>query len=218
MQNKPTILIVEDSDPTRLYIENAIIEGQQFEILASVSNYTDAVEILRNSSPSILLTDIDLPDGNGIDLIKMLLLPDRQRSLAIVISIFADGPHVINALKAGASGYLLKDDNYFDMNNAISQVLSGGSPISPGVARYVLDELTLSPLQKITNRNKKKTLTSRESEVLIFVSKGYTSKEIAKALGLSPHTVKDYVSNIYKKLQVNNKIQAVNEATIQGYI
>lgn len=216
--DKPTILIVEDSEPTRKRIECAIIEGGRFELIASVGDYASAYDILMKASPDVLLTDLDLPDGNGLDLIKLLHLPEVSTQLAIVISIFADGKHVIDALKAGASGYLLKDDDYVDINNAISQMLEGGAPISPSIARYLLEELTLSPVKKLTISSKKKLLTNREHEVLILVSKGYTSKEIAEVLNLSQHTVKGYSSEIYKKLSVNNKMQAVYEASAQGII
>ena len=138
MQKKPTILIVEDSEPTRLYLEDAIVRADQFKVVAAVSSYTAAADILRNSTPDILMTDLDLPDGNGINLIKMLHLPEVPSFLAIVISIFEDAPHVLDALKAGASGYLLKDDNYISINNAISQMLKGGAPISPSIACHLL--------------------------------------------------------------------------------
>jgi len=216
--DKPTLLIVEDSEPARKRIETAIIEGGRFEMIASVDNYQSAVEVLTNESPTILLTDLNLPDGNGIDLIKMIQQPEISTKLAIVISIFGDGKHVIDALKAGASGYLLKDDDYMDINKAISQMLAGGAPISPSIARYLLDELTLSPKEKRNNNLEKSELTKREHEVLVMVSKGYTAKEIADMLNLSHHTIKEYISNIYKKLSVHNKMQAVHQASIQGII
>lgn len=215
---KPTLLIVEDSEPTRKRIETAIIEGGRFELIASVDSYQSAVEVLMNESPEILLTDLDLPDGNGIDLIKMIQQPEIKTKLAIVISIFGDGEHVINALKAGASGYLLKDEDYIDINKAISQMLAGGAPISPSIARYLLEELTLTPQEKRNKNLEKSELTKREHEVLVMVSKGYTAKEIAGMLNLSHHTVKEYISNIYKKLSVHNKMQAVHQASIQGII
>lgn len=216
----PTLLIVEDNDVTRERIERAITQEDRFRILASVGSYQQAVEILQTAPPDILLTDLDLPDGNGIDLIKMLGLPNNNQQLAIVISIFGDGIHVIEALKAGASGYLLKDDNFIEINDAITQMVNGGSPMSPSIARHLLTELNYSGTKQKADTEVSKTtvLSKREHEVLILVSKGYSTKEIAKMLDLSFHTIKEYVSNIYKKLAVNNRMQAVNEATIQGII
>ncbi len=219
MVTKPTILIVEDSDITRKRLERAIQQEGRFELLDSVGSYKVAADILASNSPDILLTDLDLPDGNGIDLIKMLNLPQVSTKLAIVISIFGDGTHVIEALKAGASGYLLKDDDFIDINDAISQMLSGGSPMSPSIARHLLTELKFTSNDGVTDLAEKECILSkREHEVLVLVSKGYSSKEIAEMLDLSYHTIKEYISNIYKKLAVNNRMQAVNEATMQGII
>jgi DNA-binding NarL/FixJ family response regulator len=217
---KPTLLIVEDNDVTRARIERAITQENRFSIIASVGSYQHAVDVIQTAQPDILLTDLDLPDGNGIDLIKMLDLPNDSHQLAIVISIFGDGVHVIEALKAGASGYLLKDDDFIEINDAITQMVNGGSPMSPSIARHLLTELNYSftKPKADTIMPKADILSKREHEVLILVSKGYSTKEIAKMLDLSFHTIKEYVSNIYKKLAVNNRMQAVNEATIQGII
>jgi DNA-binding NarL/FixJ family response regulator len=212
-----TVLIVEDNPTTRNRIERAVQYGERFDLIGSVATYSEAVHMLMQKKPDILLTDLDLPDGSGIDLIKMLNLPNKDKQLAIVISIFGDGVHVIDALKAGASGYLLKDDDFIDINDAIVQMVNGGSPMSPSIARHLLSELNLGVVQS-DSQSKESNLTKRELEVLTLVSKGYSSKEIAEMLGLSYYTVKEYISNIYKKLAVNNRMQAVNEATLQGII
>ncbi len=213
-----TILIVEDSEATRKRLEDAVINGGRFELSGSVSTYADALEFIRNTPPDILLTDLDLPDGNGVDLIKLINLPAVKTQLAIVITVFGDGYHVIEALKAGASGYLLKDDDYMDINEAISQMVEGGAPISPSIARYLLNELSIADPSNEDNKHAANLLSPREKEVLLLVSKGYTSKEIAKMLDLSYYTVREYVSNVYKKLSVKNKMQAVSEATLLGII
>jgi DNA-binding NarL/FixJ family response regulator len=217
---KPTILIVEDCEVTKQRLADAIIRGEQFELAGSVNKFADAVDFLTHKQPTILLTDLDLPDGNGSDLIKLVQQPHVSTQLAIVITVFGDSEHVINALKAGASGYLLKDDNYIEINDAIQLMLDGGAPISPNIARYLLDELSLKTEE--TNDKKssstKTVLSPRENEVLILVSKGYTSKEIAEMLDLSYHTVREYISNIYKKLSVQNRTQAVYEATQMGLL
>lgn len=212
-----TILIVEDSEATRKRLEDAIRDGGQFELSGSVSTYTEALAFIRDSAPDILLTDLDLPDGNGVDLIKLINLPAVKTQLAIVITVFGDGYHVIEALKAGASGYLLKDDDFMDINEAISQMVDGGAPISPSIARYLLNELSMSESPQ-EDKSPASILSPREKEVLLLVSKGYTSKEIAKMLDLSYYTVREYVSNVYKKLSVKNKMQAVSEATLLGII
>ena len=213
-----TILIVEDSEATCHRLEDAITDGGQFELIGSVNTYNDALSFIRKTPPDILLTDLDLPDGNGVDLIKLINLPVVKTELAIVITVFGDGYHVIEALKAGASGYLLKDDNFMDINEAISQMVEGGAPISPSIARYLLNELSMTETTSEKEKSGDSILSPREKEVLLLVSKGYTSKEIAKTLDLSYYTVREYVSNVYKKLSVKNKMQAVSEATLLGII
>lgn len=213
-----TILIVEDSDATRQRFEDAITVGGVFELTGSVATFAEAKQFIITTPPDILLTDLDLPDGNGVDLIKLINLPSIATQLAIVISVFGDAHHVIEALKAGASGYLLKDDTCMSINDAISQMVDGGAPISPSIARYLLNELSITTQSTEENQAAAELLTPREREVLLLVSKGYTSKEIAKMLELSYYTVREYVSNIYKKLSVKNKMQAVSEATLLGLI
>ena len=183
---KLSVLIVEDDDATRERLEKAINEGGQFRLVGSVGFFKAAAFFLQHTSPDILLTDLDLPDGNGLDLIRMLREPEVKTELAVVITIFGDEEHVINALKAGASGYLLKDDDFIEINNAIQQMVEGGAPISPSI--------------------------------LVLVSKGYTAKEIGGMLDVSFHTVNAHVKNIYKKLSVSNKAEAIYEATRQGLI
>jgi DNA-binding NarL/FixJ family response regulator len=217
--NKPTILIVEDLEATRIRIEQAVTSCDHFNVTGSVNKFADAVKFIQLTPPDILLTDLDLPDGNGIDLIKMVQAPEIKTSLSIVISVFGDGEHVINALKAGASGYLLKDDDYIEICDAITMMINGGAPISPNIARYLLSELALSASDSDSPSKKESSILSpREVEVLTLVSKGYTSREISEMLNLSYHTIREYVSNIYKKLSVKNRTQAVYEAKQMGLI
>lgn len=214
---KPTLLIVEDTTATRQRLETAIQEGGTFELIGSAGSFSEGSALLEQHSPDILLTDLDLPDGSGIDLIKRLHEPMISTKLAIVITIFGDEDHVISALKAGASGYLLKDDNLIEINNAITQMLNGGSPISSSIARYLLSELSLNTSTS-NDEVGEKILSNREHEMLMLVSKGYTAKEIGVMLDISFHTVNAHVKNIYKKLSVSNKTEAIFEATKKGII
>jgi DNA-binding NarL/FixJ family response regulator len=210
---KQTVLIVEDDDATRARLERAIREGGMFTLIGAVGFFNAASLLLHKQPPDILLTDLDLPDGNGVDLIKIQKQAPND-GLAVVITIFGDEGHVIKALKAGASGYLLKDDDFIEINNALKQMVDGGSPISPSIARYLLAEFS-SPTQ---SEGIESQLSVREQEILVLVSKGYTSKEIGMMLQVSFHTVNAHVKNIYKKLSVTNKAEAIYEATRQGII
>ncbi|MCV6615715.1 MAG: response regulator transcription factor [Cellvibrionaceae bacterium] len=212
---KASLLIVEDCEATRERMENAIIEGGEYRLVGSVGSFKAAQALLESAAPDILLTDLDLPDGNGINLIKMLSLPHITTQLAIVITVFGDEEHVIKALRAGASGYLLKDDDFIEINSAIGQMRDGGAPISPGVARFLLQELSPAPKRQ---EDRPVGLSERENEILLLVSKGYTSKEIGNMLNVSFHTVNAHVKNIYKKLAVTNRTGAIYEATKKGII
>lgn len=214
------VLLVEDNHATRQRIADAIITGGQFSLVNSVATFSEGKRSLIEDAPDILLTDLDLPDGNGIDLIKMLADDKIVTQLAVVVTIFGDEGHVVNALKAGASGYLLKDDNFIEINNAIKQMVAGGSPISPSIARYLLSEFAASKGDESESKEQKASaeLSSREQEILTFVSKGYTSKEIGSMLDVSYHTVNAHVKKIYKKLSVNNRTEAIYEATRQGIL
>lgn len=214
-KDKYTVLLVEDSDNTRERIAEAIISGGQFDLLAAVGTFTEGKQLLTELQPDILLTDLDLPDGNGIDLITLLSSSKLIKTeLAIVVTIFGDEGHVINALKAGASGYLLKDDNFIEINNAIAQMVAGGAPISPSIARHLLGEFSPAASGKSDSTD----LSDREQEILTFVGKGYTSKEIGSMLDVSYHTVNAHVKKIYKKLSVNNRTEAIYEATRKGIL
>lgn len=214
---KPTLVIVEDVSATRKRLEDAIVLGNAYALLGSADSFKAGKALLDQQMPDILLTDLGLPDGSGTDLIQYFHASGGVNKLSIVITIFGDEDHVINALKAGASGYLLKDDNFIDINNAIAQMLDGGSPISPSIARYLLAELSFSTQQSGVLANDV-VLSTREHEMLLLVSKGYTSKEIGDMLKISFHTVNSHVKNIYKKLSVTNKTEAVFEAKKKGII
>ena len=163
-----------------------------------------AKEILLVSPPDVLLVDLDLPDGNGLELIK--LVHDKGFDTAMmVISVFGDEWHILKAIAAGASGYLLKDDESIQIETAIIDLASGGAPISPSIARHLMKHFR--PEEQLLEK-----LTKREQQVLQKVAKGYTTQEIAKMEGLSYHTVATHVKNIYRKLSVNSRAEAVFEA------
>ena len=208
------VLIIDDEPDIRELLEITLIRmGLNTH---SADSVTQAKELLTEQHFDLCLTDMNLPDGNGIDLIHMLKLSAVKTKLAIVITVFGDAEHVVTALKAGASGYILKDDDFMGINNAITCMVNGGSPISPTIARYLLTELSMSSEQG--KDDEQHVLSPREHEILILVSKGYTSKEIGEILELSFHTINGYVKNLYKKLSVNSRTEAIYEATRQGII
>lgn len=168
--------------------------------------------------PDVLLTDLGLPDGNGADLIREASLA-HPRMRIMVITVFGDESHVMDAMLAGATGYLLKDASDREIGQAILDLLGGGSPISPGAARYLLKHLRgarkAAPSPAVSAADE---LSARELEVLQRVADGCRYAEIAKKLGISLNTVATHVAHIHDKLAVNSRAKAVREGGRRGLL
>ena len=201
-----TISIVEDHDQFRNTLE-IIIRGQKdFALVNSYSNAEKAIQDLPENPPDIVITDITLPGMKGTELIMKLktILPQTQ---FMVCSIHDDNDTIFEALKSGASGYILKVPvTAEDILRAIRDLYNGGSPMSPFIARKVI-----SSFQKPAINEVHSLLSLREKDVLELLSKGLLYKEIAQELGVGTETVKKHLKNIYQKLHVQNKIEAVNK-------
>ena len=207
-----SVLIVED-DVATLHRLVAAVEGHpQLVLQAAVSNCSDARKELARRPPRVLLSDLGLPDGSGIDLIAMAHQSCPETD-CMVMSIFGDEKSVVDAFAAGARGFLLKDGSTEYIGKAILQLLSGGAPISAAVAGYLLKRFQPEPLQPPPE-----TLTSREHEILEHIELGYHYQEIAEMLHVSFHTVNTHLKNIYRKLEVNSRQQAVYAARQKGLL
>jgi len=211
-----SVLLVEDDEHTRERLAGIIAVTQGLTLHGVAGNLADARTMLMADLPDVLLTDLGLPDGDGIDLIKQARAIGG-RTEAMVISVFGDENHVIAALRAGAAGYILKDGTTEHIGNAILQLLDGGSPISPRIARYLLK--LLKPAAEVPESvNRSSLLSARELSVLSAVAKGFTYNEIADMLNISFHTVSSHVKHIYRKLEVCSRSEAVFEAVNLGLI
>lgn len=201
-----TIAIVEDNEQFRSGLE-AIIKGQpDFLLSASYDSAEKALPALLQNPPDIVVSDISLPGMRGTALIVQLKdkIPQTQ---FMVCSIHDDNETIFEALKCGASGYILKDPVTADeIVRAIRDLYNGGSPMSPYIARKVI-----SSFQKPVINDESSLLSSREKEVLELLSQGLLYKEIAEQLGVTHETVKKHLKNIYQKLHVQNKIEALNK-------
>ncbi len=201
-----TICIVEDI----LEIQNglkAILEGDsRFKLLKCFENAEDAIKELPIIYPNIVVTDINLPYKSGIDCVTEIkaILPDIQ---FIMFTIYEDSDQVFEALKAGASGYILKNTSPEKIIESLIELNDGGSPMSPKIARKVLSTFTTPIINTAIND----LISKRELEVLELLSKGFLYKEIADKLNISISTVKRHLNHIYAKLQVQNKTEAVNK-------
>ena len=201
-----TLSVVEDNDQFRNALE-AIIQAQDdFALAGSYESAEKALQELMENPPDIVISDISLPGMRGTELI-MHLKDKMQQTQFMVCSIHDDNDTIFEALKCGASGYILKDPvTAAEIVKAIRDLYNGGSPMSPYIARKVI-----SSFQITTTHNEQALLSIREKEVLELLAKGLLYKEIADQLGVTHETVKKHLKNIYQKLHVQNKIEALNK-------
>jgi DNA-binding NarL/FixJ family response regulator len=208
-----SVLVVEDEPEfLRVYCE-AITREADFRLAGAVTTLAAGLAILEQSVPDILVVDLGLPDGNGADLIRraVKLRPDCD---ALVVTVFGDDQHVIDAIAAGATGYLLKDSPAGELARCIRELRAGGAPISPSIARRLLARLR-APADKPAAAS---PLSEREAQILQLVAKGLSFADVAAALGISAHTVVAHVKKIYQKLAVHSRGEAVFEATQLGLL
>ncbi len=207
-----TIIVVEDDPEVCRHLAETLRAHPQLELLATADSFSAGEQALREHQPRVLLTDLGLPDGSGIELIRLAgkLAPACE---AMVISGFQDEHRVFEALKAGAKGYISKHDPSLEITSAVLSMLQGGAPISPVIARLML--LRFQPPMPESDCEQ---LTERETHILKLISHGFTSKEIGQKLNISYYTVTTHIKNIYTKLQVNSRTEALHEATRQGLL
>jgi DNA-binding NarL/FixJ family response regulator len=218
VRRKHTIVIVEDDEVTRARLARIVAEHPELELAAAVGTLREGRAALRaGCGVDVALIDLALPDGNGVDLIREARHEPGAPEV-IVISVFGDEEHVVAAIEAGATGYLLKDRPSLDVATAITDLLAGGSPISPAIARHLLQRLHAPPAAPDRKGPAGPDLTSREQEVLEVLAKGFTYDEAAAILGVSFHTIASHVKHIYEKLAVGSRSEAIYEATQLGIL
>jgi len=214
MVERYSVIIVEDDDDVRERLVALIKADESFNLLSDSVNMTDGIAALIQYKPDILLTDLGLPDGSGIEIIKTIQR-EQLDTEAMVISGFQDEHIVFKALEAGAKSYLLKYDDSQSITDAIKAMMKGGAPISPVIARLMLQRFQ-TPVQQ--TKLTPELLTERQINILKYVSQGFSSKEIAEKLDITYYTVTTHIKNIYNKLQVNSRTEALHEAVKQGLI
>lgn len=214
------VLIVEDDAETRERLARAVSAAPRLRLCATAGTCAEARLRFSEHAPQAVLVDLGLPDGHGAALIRELAA-QQPETLFMVITVFGDEAHVIEAIQAGASSYLLKDASAPQVARAIHEMLAGGSPISPGVARYLLQRMqtpAAEPAAVAPRDEPPSRLSDRENDVLHLVAKGYAYAEIGNALGISINTVGSHVKQIYRKLAVSSRGEAVFEAMQRGLI
>jgi DNA-binding NarL/FixJ family response regulator len=237
------VLIVEDDPITREFFAQSVHHCEQLQLLGQAASVAEARTWLGESSQPIdvLLTDLGLPDGSGLEVIRQAMQRHPECE-ALVISMFGDEDNVLASIEAGATGYIHKDSAPDDVAQAILQLKAGASPISPMIARRVLAKYRsmlgdLKQNEALAHKNiagaatenvassvsvpdpaDGPPLSPREQEVLELIARGFSYAEIAKLRHVSVHTVQTHIKNLYAKLAVHNKTEAVYEATRMGLL
>ncbi len=200
------VSIVEDDVPLRTIYAKWLKQAEGFRLLSQFGDGLQASLALPQEKPDVVLMDINLPGLNGVECVRQLKakLPTTQ---FVMITVYEDPDRVFNALASGATGYLLKETQRDELLMALRDVHRGGSPMSSGIARKVVQcfqkPTPAGPEQELQK------LSSREQEVLELIARGYLLKEICDSLKLSQHTVDTYLRRIYEKLHVHSRSQAV---------
>ena len=206
-QKKIRVIIVEDDKEMREGLELIIRSNPTLECIATYSSGEEALETIPPNIPDIVLMDIHLPGISGIECVKKLK-PSLAFTQFMMCTVYEDNENVFDSLCAGATGYLLKNSPPSKITEAIIDLYHGGSPMSSVIARKVIQ--TFKPT---TGQNKDiEKLTNREREMLDLLAKGYRYKEIADQLSISFETVRTHIHNIYEKLHVQSRTEALNKA------
>ena len=203
-------LILEDLPESQSWLLNVLESAFPGIVTRVAATLADAHKLLDEYQPEIALIDLGLPDGSGVELIQAL---NRNVSncICVVTTIFDDDQHLFPALRAGAHGYLLKDQPQSSLVVALQGIVHGHPPLSPAIARRLLGYFQ-------PNEPDKTGLTPREIDVLTCIAKGYTIKHAAELLGLSHNTVASYVKEIYRKLNISSRAEATLEAARLGFV
>lgn len=211
-----SVVIVEDEPNALLRLQTLLRQIPEVRVIAGYKTFAEGAAAIQRLQPEVLITDLGLPDGDGIDLIRMVQAIGTN-ALAMAVTVFGDESHVIEAIKAGARGYLLKDGESQIILSGVREMLNGGAPISPAIARYLLQRVR-NPLHPGDSDFSDNILTKTEKTILQLVSKGYTAREIGGLNNVSHHTVTTHVKNIYRKLSINSRAEAVVEAIKLGLV
>ncbi len=202
-----TVAVIEDQKDTRKMLSILINGSEGYECVATFENAEDAVEHIPQLAPEVALMDIHLPGISGIECVKRLKAMSPATQFIMCTSL-EDTDNIFSALQAGAAGYITKSATPAKILEAITDARNGGSPMSSQIARKVISFFQ----QPVAKNIELEKLSTREQEILQYLSKGYRYKEMAGLLFISIETVRKHIHNIYEKLQVNSRTDALNKA------
>jgi DNA-binding NarL/FixJ family response regulator len=209
------VCVVEDQTLVRKGLMRLLSLVEDIEVVGEAGDGDEAREVIRKTSPDVVLLDVRMPRAGGLDLLEYL---QRQSSSppCILLTTFDDDDAVLRGIRLGARGYLLKDVTLERLTDAIHRVASGETLFNPALTVRLIREL--NPSSRRTELNPEETLTDRESAILRLMTGGYSNREIAEALDISEGTVKNHVSNILSKLGVHDRTRAVLKAIQHGIL
>ena len=225
LQHPVRVVVVEDDALTLARLVSALQADARMEVAAAFDRWRAAHDWLHGHGCDVLLTDIGLPDGSGIELVRTCARLQPSADIMIV-SMFADDQNVLASIEAGATGYILKDADEPDIVQSIMTLRAGGSPMSPLIARRLLQRLKAGgasagkapSVPAPSSAPDTPDLTARESDTLRLIARGYAYKEVAEMLGVSVSTIQTHIKNMYRKLSVNSRSEAVFEAQALGLL
>lgn len=216
------VLIVEDEYVIQCRLKNILKDlGYSDEVLLFANNVREAEYLLQQEPFCLALIDLGLPDGNGISIIEKIHELGSQ-TLILVVSAWSTQDSLLKAIKAGATGYVLKERDDTEVSLAIRSILRGGAPIDPFIAREILKQISSSEssssLEQVVPDPEQESLTQREKEILSLVAQGLSNREIADELCVSRYTVESHIKHIYRKLSVSKRTKAVSTARHLGIL
>jgi len=208
MSDTIRVFLCDDHTLFRQGIRKLLELEPDITIVGEASNGREMLDVLEKAKPDVILVDIGMPEMDGVTATYKIkkILPETN---IIMLTVYEDGPHIFEAIKAGAMGYLLKDASFDELIEAIRRVYKGEALIQPVIAAKVLKEFAMLDKKEIRGGDKfYADLTEREREILRLIVLGATNKEIAQKLNIAEKTVKNHISNILSTLHVNNRTQA----------
>ncbi|NMM47366.1 response regulator transcription factor [Marinigracilibium pacificum] len=199
---KKKVIIIEDQEDLRYSFEVIINGSDKFFVQSTYPDAEKALKDITRVKPDIAMVDLELPGMNGIEAIKHIK-EKSPKTECVIVTVYEDSDLVFEGLKAGAVGYIIKNANYLEIIGALEELVRGGSPMSSQIARMVIQNFHINP---------NSPLSSRETDVLKLIAEGKSYTQISEELFISKETARSHIKNIYVKLNVNSKSEAISKA------